>query len=308
LIPFFFKNIINLWKRIKSDKMDNSNISKNIKRLRADLKINQSELAKKTGISKPTIQRIEQGTTTADVGQLSKMASALGTEITTLLQVNTDVISIINQKGGVGKSTLCTLIAVQIKAKHPEKNIVIIDTDYQSSTKKLDKGDSIVDVIAFDINASSNPILEFVDLVDKLKKEYDLVIVDTAGSFILQNFTSTVVECSSVVLIPIEVSELSITGSMISIPVVLAGQERRAKKGLKAIASIVVNKAKKITLEQKEIAKMGNLAGIEILKAKISDRIRYSRELSLSKPLVDHTDKNDELNILIDELLIKIDL
>ena len=295
-------------KRIKFGKMDNSNISKNIKRIRAELKVNQNELAERTGISKPTIQRIEQGTTTADVSQLSKIASALGTEITTLLQMNTDVISVINQKGGVGKSTLCTLIAVQIKAKLPEKNIVIIDTDYQSSTKKLDKGDSIVDVIAFDINESSNPILEFVDLIEKLKKEYDLVVVDTAGSFILQNFTSTVVECSSIVLIPIEVSELSITGSMISIPVVLAGQERRAKKGLKALASIVVNKAKKITLEQKEIAKMGNLAGIEILNAKISDRIRYSRELSLSKPLVDHTDKDDELNVLIDELLTKIDL
>ncbi|UZS00231.1 AAA family ATPase [Chondrinema litorale] len=288
--------------------MDNNNISKNIKRLRANLKVNQGELAEKTGISKPTIQRIEQGTTTADVGQLSKIAAALGTEITTLLQVNTDVISVVNQKGGVGKSTLCSLVAVQIKAKHPEKSIVIIDTDYQSSTKKLDKGDSIVNVIAFDVNESSNPILEFVDLVEKLKKEYDLVVVDTAGSFILQNFTSTVVECSSVVLIPIEVNELSISGSMITIPVVLAGQERRAKKGLKALASIIVNKAKKVTLEQKEIAKMGDLAGIEILKTKISDRIRYSRELSLSKPMVDPKDKTDELNILIDELLTKIDL
>lgn len=288
--------------------MDNNNISKNIKRLRADLKVNQSELAEKTGISKPTIQRIEQGTTTADVGQLSKIATALGTEITTLLQVNTDVISVVNQKGGVGKSTLCSLVAVQIKAKHPEKNIVIIDTDYQASTKKLDKGDSIVDVIAFDVNESSNPILEFVDLIEKLKKEYDLVVVDTAGSFILQNFTSTIVECSSVVLIPIEVNELSISGSMITIPVVLAGQERRTNKGMKALASIVVNKAKKVTLEQKEIAKMGDLAGIEILKAKISDRIRYSRELSLSKPMVDPKDKKDELNILIDEVLTKIDL
>lgn len=288
--------------------MNNNNISKNIKRLRADLKVNQSELAEKTGISKPTIQRIEQGTTTADIGQLSKIASALGTEITTLLQVNTDVISVVNQKGGVGKSTLCSLVAVQIKAKHPEKSIVIIDTDYQASTKKLDKGDSIVDVIAFDVNESSNPILEFVDLVEKLKKEYNLVVVDTAGSFILQNFTSTIVECSSLVLIPIEVNELSISGSMITIPVVLAGQERRTRKGMKALASIVVNKAKKVTLEQKEIAKMGDLAGIEILKAKISDRIRYSRELSLSKPMVNPKDKKDELNILIDELLTKIDL
>lgn len=288
--------------------MDNKNIIKNIKRLRAGLSLNQTDLAERTGISKPTIQRIEQGSTTADITQLNKIAEALNTDITALLQVNTDVLSVVNQKGGVGKSTLCSLIAVQIKAKFPDKKVVIIDTDYQASTKKLDKGDSIVDVITFDVNESTNPILEFVDLVEKLKKQYDLVVVDTAGSFILQNFTSTIVECSSVVLIPIEVSEMSITGSMITIPVVIAAQQRRNAKGFKSISSIVVNKAKKTTLEQKEIKKMKNLGGISIMEVKISDRIRYSRELSLSKPLVDPSDEKDELNLFIDELLKKIEL
>jgi chromosome partitioning protein len=85
-----------------------------------------------------------------------------------------------NQKGGVGKSTVITMAANALSREPFNINLCVIDCDRQKS---------LVEARAFDQSENEEvfyPVLgmsvdELQDKIHELDKEYDLILIDTAG-------------------------------------------------------------------------------------------------------------------------------
>ena len=60
------------------------NIQKNIVRYRKEAKLTQAELAKKIGISSPTLSSWEQGKSIPDIDKLYELSVALGVDLITI--------------------------------------------------------------------------------------------------------------------------------------------------------------------------------------------------------------------------------
>lgn len=93
------------------------------------------------------------------------------------------IISFANQKGGVGKTTLCTTFANFLSGKG--KSLLVIDCDNQQSIYEKRKADETkykghnfsYDVKAFDISNADNIVL----LMSKLKELNGIILIDTPG-------------------------------------------------------------------------------------------------------------------------------
>ena len=93
--------------------MDEKQIAKNIKKIRLENKLSQEKLAELSGLTKGYISKIEKSDTAPPLSTLSKIASALNADITTLtaeeLELPADIDLCIVRKGEGKKISSATL-------------------------------------------------------------------------------------------------------------------------------------------------------------------------------------------------------
>jgi len=137
------------------------------------------------------------------------------------------IISFANQKGGVGKSTHCALLAQYLCDK--EKKVHVIDMDFQMSLLNKRKNDESFslserreqDEAVFDnsLNYSIEAITP-VDIIDYLKKinsdKESVYIIDTPGSLSNENVVKTLY-MSDFIIIPFDYSELKLDSTAVFI-------------------------------------------------------------------------------------------
>lgn len=114
------------------------------------------------------------------------------------------IVTVANTKGGVGKSTIATNLAVE--AASEGKNVLIIDADTQGSSiawRSLRQSD--------DITAMANTTDAIHKDVAQMSKAFDIVIID-AGGRDSKPFRSAVLACSRL-LIPIMPSQYDVWGA-----------------------------------------------------------------------------------------------
>lgn len=258
---------------------------------RVDLDITQKEISERTGVSLSVIKALETGRSDSTIDTLEKIAAELGFSIDEIYNPeyrDTRVISVVNNKGGVGKTSVCGSLAYALSEMNYK--VLCIDADMQMNLTHsfglskspnhlgmgIEKEDDLInyiqktdyaniDFIVSDLAMSTTEMLLFT----KIEREsilkhmlknvisqgiYDYIIFDTNPVLGILNYN--VLNVSHYVIIPIELSIFAIDGLDTLVKYIKSIKKTNEKL---EIAGIVINKydlrEKKITETCEEIVK-----------------------------------------------------
>lgn len=131
------------------------------------------------------------------------------------------IVTIANQKGGVGKTTLITLIANYLSQKG--KSLLLIDTDHQRSLTYLRRTDAEnfpaqevpYEIVELDL---SNP-QEVKGYLEELKKEEDVISLLDAPGNLTEDGLLYLLSSSDMIIVPFQYERkcLDSTGTFLSV-------------------------------------------------------------------------------------------
>jgi chromosome partitioning protein len=154
--------------------------------------------------------------------------------------INVSIISIVNQKGGCGKSTTAVHLAYWLSQNH---SVAFIDADsQQSSSGWLSQLESS----HFPCQAILDPEILF-DAIEAAQEQSDLVIVDGPGS--LSEVTKTILDLSDLTLVPCQPSGLDLSSSNQILQVI---RQRQKVRGGHPLVGLFLSRAVKGTVLLRE--------------------------------------------------------
>lgn len=202
------------------------------------------------------------------------------------------VISILNQKGGVGKTTLSTHLARALQLQG--KDILLVDSDPQGSTRDwaATRKEQTLPVVSID-----RPTID-KDLKNIRK---DFIIIDGAPRS--NEIILSAIKASNAVIIPVQPSPYDIWAT--SDLVDLVKQQIKITKGaLKA--AFVVSRVIKGTKIGSEIIEILSNYEIPVLKTLITQRVIYPNSAAAGTTVLDQDPKGEaaeEIRALTNEIL-----
>lgn len=203
------------------------------------------------------------------------------------------VISVLNQKGGSGKTTIATHIATCLQQKG--NSVLLVDSDPQGSSRDWaamrESGD--LPVIGID-----RPTLER-DLKSLAKK--DFVVIDGAPQ--TADLALSAIKVSNFILIPVQPSPYDIWATSDLVDLVKQRIEITDGK-LKAV--FVINRAIKGTKIGTEIRKALEEYDLPVLESVIFQRVSYPSSASMGKTVTELEPSSDgakEIISLTNEIL-----
>ncbi len=254
-------------------------------------------------ITKQTLINYENDKTEVAFGKLQQLAELYEVTIDVLTKgekLEAKVASFINRKGGVGKTTLCNLLAVAF-AQLDDKRILVIDTDSQRSTMQLSEEGIHKNINISFIDFDSNmPISDLLELLEESKDKFDLIFIDVMGSFSHAEATATIMFKSDYVIIPLEASDLAMGSTFQTLGMLPKIASKRTQRELGFVPIGIHNKSSH-TKESKSVADLNGMMGLRLLDNKLSHRVRYKRKMSF-KQIPFSFEENDEFLALFDEI------
>jgi cellulose biosynthesis protein BcsQ len=220
------------------------------------------------------------------------------------------IVSFMNRKGGVGKSTLCGLLATSIYRRKKYK-ILVIDADEQLSVykKRLKEDGESYEIVPFkweQTDKKDNPVERFSKLISEVEEKFDVILIDTQGK--LEGLgTPSVIMVSDVIIVPLVGSEIDLESTVSFLDTIppLAAKKKAQGYDLKLFGVINKNDG---SLEYKELFEFDGYCGLKLFKNDISSLVRYKRFPSTVKDLVPAKKQTDEYNIFYKEFLFKCGL
>ncbi len=176
------------------------------------------------------------------------------------------IISVVNSKGGVGKTTTCMYLAAAAAKQNPDREVYVLDCDPQRSAS---------DWWNFAASVGDEPRFSVVTEVGEVADE-DLLLIDTApgsGADI-----GNAVAAADLVIVPTEAETMSML---------------RAKKTLDAVGDrgwLLLTKARRRTRLWADTVSAISEAGVRCFDTSISDAVRYKGFAANPNDLGEYTD------------------
>ena len=175
------------------------------------------------------------------------------------------VVAIVNQKGGVGKTTLATNLAWALAQTG---TVLLFDADPQGSARDWGHFNTSGPENLSVHGASRDPLVE---QVRRLTSRYDWVILD--GPPGISNVSADAVRVADVVLIPAKASAFDVWAAT---DIVEAIKARQASNGTPR-AAFVITMAKPRTRLGRQIDAALTELGLPVLQSRITDRVAYTQ-------------------------------
>jgi len=190
-------------------------------------------------------------------------------------------ISILNSKGGTGKSTVATNLSRALQLD--KEKVLLVDSDTQGTARdwrNINEDDSFLAVIGID-----RPTLE--KDIPKVSEGFDYIVID--GSAKLEEMSVSAIKASNLILIPIQPSAPDIWGSSDLIDLI----KTRMSIDPNLKAYFLISRQITGTNLAKEISDVLKELGLPVLKTRISQRIAYAEAISRGLSVVDIDSKGE---------------
>lgn len=196
------------------------------------------------------------------------------------------IIAILNQKGGVGKTTIATHIAT--KLYRDKQKVLLVDSDPQGSTRDWKAaGNSEIPVIGLD-----RPTLDRD--IPKIIRGFNWVIIDGAPQ--LSTMAISAIKCSDIIIIPVHPSPYDIWASADLVDIIKQRQE--ITNGVPR-AYFLISRQLTNTILSKEVHTALKNYSLPVLKSYTSQRIAYAQSAAKGETVF-NTGNNEAIKEITD--------
>ena len=209
------------------------------------------------------------------------------------------VVSILNEKGGCGKTTIATNLARGLELEGYE--VLIVDSDVQGSARDWGAVDTEVDTPA--VIGMERPTLH--KDIPKIAEGSDVVVIDGAAR--AEKMQTSAIKASDLVLIPVQPSAYDIWSSETLVDLVQARREVAGKPD----AAFVISRQIVGTNLAGEVQTALESFDLPVLEGRTAQRVIYAEAASQGLSVIDVDPSSkaaDEIRRIVRDILAILDL
>jgi virC1 protein len=204
------------------------------------------------------------------------------------------VISFLNQKGGVGKTTVSFNVVCELASRG--KKVLFVDSDLQGSASLLNEARE--SDLGFPIVSIANPSIN--KAVQQIKADYEYIVIDGIPS--ISKITQSTILASDVVVIPMQPSGVDVWATESLIEMVDAARVLNPD----VVVGIVLNRFDGNRVLAKGILDMVEQTDWQVFDTAIGNRAVFQKSVTYGKSVaeLERNGKADmEIKSLVDEIL-----